>query len=508
MVGEMIYENNSYKLFTDSFVEGKKKAYALNRNILVNKEGERVSPVIKNDVPEVITECPLIDVLYKIAVQDHEMLIVDNQYFRACTSSRPVGRIVFTRDIAYSSFLGTSLILPGMVKNHLQYTRKLRREVGYKCSKSNVIPIPGFPNKVECEKERDFWPKYKTNSYGRRTDDIVWIIGFWEYFCVTQDYSSLKWMIDEFDYFDKKFYQYFYDPNDNLYWGQASFIDAGGTGYPNYSPQESIMIKALSTNCLYAGAFDRLERACRLIGLDDKADEFKERSQTIRDAIRKNFLHKDGYYAYFKRKDGSLEPRREQVGSALLVLFDILPPKEQNKAVDDYPYSDFGAPLFWPFYPNNRCYHNNSIWPFADTLFALALFKCYRRKDILLRALANLCRHSLRGNFNEVLHYPSGEFRGADHYIWSAAAYLAVLFKMIGGISIDESKVRFNPYLPAELGSSFTIKNLRIGKMKLDINIRGNGGDIVDFKVDGKKTEDFTIYKNGRSHTVEIHLQE
>ncbi len=528
-----IYEKKNFKLFSDRFIEGNKKTYALGSDSLILNNNTRITPFIKNNYPRVYSNSPMVDLMYKISLQDHEKCVVNKKTYlygiRSKINNNPeceltannimpdnktfwagygFNTLIYTRDTSYSSFLGTSFILPDVVNSHIKYTRKLRKHLGLKVSEEHFIPIEDIPQKVLDISEQEYMDKYNTNSYTRRTDDIVWVIGIWDYYCVSQDEKILKWMIETFEYFDKNFYSYFFDEEDNLYRGQPSFIDVGGSGYPDYTIQDGIMIKALSTNCLYAAAFDRIEKACKKLGLTKKAEKYKNRSLKLKQSIREKFVNENGYYGYFINKDGYVENRRELLGSAFLILFDILSKEEQNIAIDGYKEGTFGRPLIWPFYKNETVYHNNSTWPFADTLFSFAEFKYNRKKETLLSTLAKLCRHSLKGNFNELLEYKTGNFVGCESYIWSTASYLAVIFKMIAGIRIDYNQnIFFKPFLPEELGKRFIIDNIKIGDMKINLNIEGNGSEIDTFKVDGNLKQKPFIRCDQSKHNIDIKLK-
>jgi hypothetical protein len=216
---------------------------------------------------------------------------------------------------------------------------------------------------------------------------------------------------------------------------------------------------------------------------------------------------------------------------AFLVLLDILPPERYSEAIGDYPRNDYGAPLFWPFFEfsgrkresglphgdyygdgtrvTKRTYHNNSIWPFANTLFDLAQYKSERNKEILLRTLGDLSRFALVGNFAELMDYETGgwKVKHARSYIWSASAYLAVIFKMIAGIDLSDAEtITFRPFVPEELGPQFRIEGLQVDGMKLDVLIDGNGGNVRRFSIDGVADTKAVLTRDDGHHIIKIGL--
>jgi glycogen debranching enzyme len=327
----------------------------------------------------------------------------------------------------------------------------------------------------------------------------------WEVYKSTRDATLLAYILEQFDYFDEHFYRYFFDEADGLYRGQATFIDVAGPCYPGRGPGKTVILKALSTNCLYAGCFSILQKVASLAGKSERADAFGQRRDRLAESIRKSFgVHG---YPFYKDEDGNFSDRREILGTAFLAIFDILPRDESASLLASYHEGDYGRPLVWPFYGSKQIYHDNSTWPFADTIFALAEYKVGNRSEVIRATLGKLCRAALSGNFNEVLEYATGKFVGCPGYIWSAASYLAVIFKMIAGMVVDENgRVTFAPVLPAQLGDRLDLDGLKIGEMTVNLRIRGNGERVERCTVDGEDVDCPSLDVAAGEHVVEIHL--
>jgi len=126
---------------------------------------------------------------------------------------------------------------------------------------------------------------------------------------------------------------------------------------------------------------------------------------------------------------------------------------------------------------------------------------------VIRATFGKLCRAALDGNFNEVIEYATGKLVGCPGYIWSAASYLAVIFKMIAGLEIDENgRVTFAPVLPAELGDRLDLDGLRIGEMTVGLHVRGNGERVERCTVDGEEVDRPSLAVTAGERTVEIHL--
>jgi len=521
-----IFSNDALDLQLDTFTEGDDKAM-VDGGVLTCADGSKIDTAVRGRFPRLSSDCPMLDAMYGISVRDHERITIDRRMYLYMLCARyvrdfkipegfiPSGSVfwagygfntyLYTRDTAYSSWLGTAYILPGVVKSHLQYLRGLRRKVGLKVSRGHGIPIEGIPVEQLDVTEREMALNYNTNSYTRRTDDVVWLLGLWEVYKSTLDEALLPYMLEQFDYFDEHFYRYFLDESDGLYRGQSTFIDIGGACYGGRSGSRSVALKALSTNCLYVRAFGILGRISTLLGESKRAKKFAARRERLAEAIRAHFGAND--WNHYIDEEGKPSGRREILGIAFLTLFDILPPDEGAKLISSYPGGDYGRPLLWPFCGSERVYHDNSTWPFADTIFALAEYKVGNRQAAIRATMGKLSRAALEGNFNEVIEYATGRMVGCPGYIWSAASYLAVVFKMIAGLTVDETgKVTFAPVLPAELGPRLDLDGLRIGEMTVNLHIRGNGERVERCTVDGKGVDCPSLEVAAGERVVEIHL--
>jgi len=508
---DILYQNSAYTLYKDRIVEGDDKAYAKQRGpslALYNSRGELVRPYLRGDYPQLETSSEMINMLYRIALNDLEVNIIDNKHFRVSHDFHY--NMFFTRDIAFSSMLGANYAFANLIKSHLKECRQLRRSVGFKAARGHKIPIKAVEaiQKEEKLSSSEFFEKYSTHSYARRTDDVCWISGYWAAMQYEISKDELNWFVNEFEYFDKNFYDYFLDKTDGLYRGQAAFIDVGGSGYPDgFTIQQSVMIKALSTNCLYYNAFQIMAQAYKMLNNSAREKELSKRATDLKQSILKEFYHPDGYYAYFKHEDGSLEAKREQLGMSFLVLFNILPKNQWEIPLKGYPQNDFGNPLFWPFYPNEKIYHNNSIWPFANTFFNQAEFAVSPKEDVIMRTLGNLSRHALQGNFNEVYDYQTGGKKEihARQYTWSAAAFLNVIYNMLIGIEVTDFKtISFKPNIPHAMGNETSLRNLKIHGSVVNLTIKGSGNKIGYILVNGQKQSNFPVELKDKKIEIEI----
>lgn len=523
-----IYRTSTFCLERDAFIEGDLRATVDAAGRLTTADGESVETNNASGAfPVISSDCPMLDAMYGIAIRDQKRLVIEPETYFYMLCNRygnawkipdglvPAGPVfwagygfptyLYTRDTAFSSMLGTAHVLPEVVASHLKHLRGLRRKVGLKVSRNHEIPIAGIPTEKLDISEVEFAQRYNTNCYTRRTDDIVWVLGLWQAYLMTGNVELLAYILQEFAPFDQHFYRYFLDPADRLYRGQPTFIDVATDCYLGRGPSTTILLKALSTNCMYLEAFRVLARIARQLGFDAQATAMEARAGNLKHAIQRSFGSHG--YPFYKFEDGTYSDRQEILGLAFVVLFDVVSPDEGAALLSGYHDGDYGRPLFWPFYGSDSVYHDNSTWPFTEGFFALAEYKLGNKQDVIRKLMARLCRHGLQGDFNEVLEWKTGACAGCPGYLWSSAAYLALVFKMIAGICVDApDEIRFAPVLPKEIGSRLTLSGLQFGKMMVDVHITGNGEHVAGCRVDGREASEPCLMRDEERHCVEIVL--
>lgn len=373
---------------------------------------------------------PLMERLWRVALADCEKNIVragDADYFGAGAN---YSVRVYTRDISYSGVLGLNQVYPDMMLNSIKHTRRIREQLGFHVSRGYTVDEINVEWCEEDIREGDFLKKYHTNSYSRRTDDVIWL------WCAAdllerQGWADeWQWLYETGNRFFETFYQPFYDVTDGLYYGQASFIDVHdlhhrGTGYPEgWSIADCILVKSLSTNCLYVLGLEAMARAAIHLKRGREAAEWSQKAIDLREAVNRELRFDNGTYAYLKEHGGGLQPRREALGTALAVLSRVANSVDAELALAGHPVSDGGVPLLHPFFPHERWYHNNSSWPFVDTFFLQAKEMAERRDYTALNTalLARTCIED--GTFHEVTDYRTREIKGSGSQLWSAAAFV------------------------------------------------------------------------------------
>ncbi len=391
---------------------------------------------------------PLTKRMWKIALDDVERNRVTNEsglvYFGAGTR---YGDRVYTRDISIAGVLGVNRFYPKDMLSSLKLTREIRKGLGYKVSAGHDIREIDAPWEVIAESDKEVMQKYKTNSYTRGTDDVVWLWAADDLFTLRPAMADWKWMLENGEHFFKVFYDPWFDKSDGLYCGQPLYHDIANSAYPKgMTKADCVLLKALSTNCLYYRALLAMANSCGRCGRPEgEKQPWLDRAAALKVAIKKEFTKPDGTLAYYKDRHGKIMPNRDILGTAFAVIFGIVEGDAAKAAYAGYPTTGKGIPLFFPFIPGNSGPHNQASWPFCDTLFLWGKsmvdggdYTDYNAA-LLGRSLGTAIRPKKAnegeawdagfGSFHEKITLPDGLIDGSGHQLWSAAAYLNVCIR-------------------------------------------------------------------------------
>ena len=393
---------------------------------------------------------PLTERMWKIALDDVERNQVKHEsgmvYFGAGTR---YGDRVYTRDISIAGVLGVNRIYPNEMLSSLKLTREIRKGLGYKVSAPHKVSEIDAPWEVIAEEDKEVMAKYKTNSYTRATDDVVWLWAADDLFTLQPGIADWNWMLENGEHFFTAMYAPWFDKTDGLYRGQPLYHDITNSAYPEgMEIADCVLLKALSTNCLYYRGLLAMADACDKCGRPaDEKQQWLDRAAALKVAIQKVFTKPDGTLAYYKDRHGKIMPNREILGTAFAVIFGIIEGDAAKAAFADYPMTDKGIPLFSPFIPGNSGPHNMASWPFCDTFFlwgkAVADGGDYTDQNAALlgRSLGTAFAPKKKkgdnesdwatglGSFHEKIPLPSGLIDGSGHQLWSAAAFLNVCIR-------------------------------------------------------------------------------
>ena len=426
------------------------------------------------------TVTPLTVRMWKIALDDveHNMVISESGsvYFGAGSQ---YGLRIYERDIAVSGVLGLNRFYPEVMLSSLKVAREIRKKLGYKVSAPHVVQEIDAPWEVIAQVDKEIMAKYRTNSYTRRTDDVAWLWAVDDLLTLHPELADWKWVVENGEYFFKVFYDPWFDQADGLFRGQPLFHDIQSSAYPaGMTIADCVLLKALSTNCLYYRGMLAMAKACEKLGRPTaEKQHWLDRASALKVAIQKEFIQPDGTLAYSKDRHGKLMLNRSGYATAFAVIFGIVEGEAAKAAYAGFPTPLNGIPLFSPFIPGNTGSHNMASWPFCDTFFlwgkSIADGKDYTDYNaaLLARSIGTAIQPKKGrgdraeadgfGSFHEYITLPDGLITGSGRQLWSAAAFLNVCIR--AGL-LPEKRV----------GQADPTKNERESSNRAKLNVRSN----------------------------------
>lgn len=385
--------------------------------------------------PVIYCEPRLISAVYRLALEE----CLANAEGGVLRAGAAYG--VWVRDTAYASLLGLSFAFPDAVRRSLLAT--LDEERG-------TIRLEQYPTMTDC---------------------LSWAAGAWEYACTTGDFGLLEGHVGALE---RTVSLVSAEQGDGpLIRGGSSFMD-GLDGYPPgvYGHPE---YRALSTNLLYGRALWVLERLGRRTDV---------RARSVAAALEPLWLSERGYYAQGFLRGEPLE-RYEGLGNLLAVVLGLADEGRAQAILACSPVTGFGVPAAWPPSEVAISYHGDSVWPFLAGFWAEAANRC-RRPEEVARALRWLARSAARElTFREVLRGEDGVGTHSARQLWSAAAFLAAVYKGVFGLWPEEEGLRIAPCLPREFAGRVALRGVRWRDSRLSIALSGRGDFIVEASLDG-----------------------
>lgn len=380
--------------------------------------------------------------LWNVALDDieksHNTVTEFGVVYSAGAYGKDFNSLVFCRDNAYAGLLSLNLLYPDEMLEAYKAIRKVRERLGWACFKACGCLLEGVEGVENIELPiLDFFKKYQKASAINKTDDVVWIWAFYDLLKNNPqfDESEWRWFYDTATKDFEELYMPFYDSSDGLYYGQPTFIDVGGSGYPNgYNKttqkcrNRCVWVKASSTNSLYYKALCIMSELADRFGDADKVEKWNVMAEKLRGAMLEKLRFDDGSFTYFLDKKGIRQQHRDTLGASFPVLCGVVSGDDAKLALAGYPITQYGTPLIYPFYPRNDYYHNNSMWPFADTFFLLAYEKAFGVdcSAINLQILTNAFRE---GHFRELRDVRTNVAIGSYAQLWTTAAFINTVIR-------------------------------------------------------------------------------
>ena len=414
--------------------------------------------------PQYQSTFPISDAIYNMSLEEMVKAVEPDSTFR--TGKEWAG--VWTRDISYSIILSMAYLQPKVAMNSLM--KKVNK-------KKKIIQDTGTGG-----------------AYPVSTDRMIWATAAWEVYKATGDKDWLQQAFIIIKNSIEDDLQNAYNPVTGLVKGESSFLDWREQTYPKWmQPVDIYVSENLGTNAVHYQANIVLAAMAKLLKQEAVYTRHSALAAGIKAAINKQLWMKDkGYYAQFLYGRNSLmkSPKNEALGEALCVLFNIADEKQQASIISNTAFMDFGVPCIYPQIPGIPPYHNNAVWPFVQTYFALAAAKAGNEKAVMESIGAIYRPAALFATNKENFVAQNGDFAGtqinSSNMLWSLSGNLALLHKILFGIQFDADQLTFKPFVPQALNGKRTLTNFKYRKAILDISMEGHGNIIRTFLVDGK----------------------
>lgn len=395
---------------------------------------------------------------------------------------------VWTRDVSYSILLSMAAMQPEAARISLMK----------KVNPNGVI--------IQDTGSGGAWPI--------SSDREIWAVAAWEVYRVTGDHAWLEYIYPII----KKSLE---DDSltvasaNGLVKGETSFIDWREQSHPRWMQTADIAeSETLSTSVVHAEAWRVLARAARALGHEDVAAEATARADAIDRAINSAlWLDGKGYYAMYiyGRNNPIINPRAETLGASLAILYGTASPERARTITESNPTTPFGVGNFFPQIADMPSYHNNSLWPWVGSYWALANARAGNEQGTL-EAIANVFRPAaLFATNKENYRLDNGDIAtelNSSNMLWCLAGNIAITQRILFGIEYEDNGLAFKPFVPRALGADRSLSNYRYRNATLDINISGYGDSIASFTLNGRPHEPFLPADLTGRNTVDIRMSD
>ncbi|MEJ7666508.1 MAG: trehalase family glycosidase [Hymenobacter sp.] len=333
------------------------------------------------------------------------------------------------------------------------------------------------------------------------SDRVIWAVAAWEIYLVTGDENWLRkvYPIVKSSLADDA--QNVYDPATGLARGESSFLDWREQTYPRWmQPADIYASENLGTNAVHFQANTVLARMARQLGEPAVAARHEQTAARLKAAINEYlWQEKAGYYAQYRygRLFPVLSPRAEALGEALSVCFGVAEGVGLAAVVAKTPTGPFGISCIYPQIPGIPPYHNDAVWPFVQSFWALAAAEVGNEASLTESMAAIYRPAALFLTDKENFVAGNGDFAGtqvnSSNMLWSLSGSLALVYKILFGMRYETDRLVFRPFVPQAFRGARKLSNFTYRKAVLDIELQGFGKEIKTITLDGKALADAAV---------------
>ncbi len=490
---QIIVQTDAYRWVGDTIIQGEYRAEALTPHLIKSTYHARpgyymgILPEwkLKNDIsnyPQLETSNKLHQAIYNMGLDEMVNAVEPDTTLR--TGAAWGG--VWTRDVSYSIILSMAYMQPEASRISLM------KKVDFK---GRIIQDTGSGGA---------WPV--------STDRVIWAVAAYEVYKATGDKQWLEYIYNVIKTTLDADLQVIHDPNTGLVKGETSFIDWREQSHPRWMQCADIAsTQTLSTSAVHCRAMHVLAEIAGQLGHKKEAEKYQTISDNIAYAINRHLWMDDkGYYAMYLYGGDNLivNPRAETLGESLAILWDIAPHDRAEAITANNPTTPFGVAIFYPQIPDVPSYHNNALWPWVASYWALANAKAGNEQGALeafgsvIRPAALFCTN--KENFILDNGDISTELNSSN-MLWCLAGNIALTHKMLFGINFEKDAITFAPFVPEALNDNRTLRNFKYGDAVLNITVKGFGTKIKSFKINGKEQQ--PLIKRGSRGNLNVEIE-
>lgn len=368
---------------------------------------------------------------------------------------------------------------------------------------------------------------------GQYWDAILWAQGAWALYLFHGDREFLAAALEVVERSLAHFETTEFDSARGLFRG-AAFYQDGISAYPDElsngfgcdvrgwvdgNPGKKFPVGfgipwfSLSSNCLYAGAYDVVNRMRAELAMPLSA-QATSGCAALRGAIQREFWNPGrGTFDYLVLPDGRRCGHQESAGLAFAILLDIANSGEMAAIMEAVHLAPAGIPCVWPQFPRYAAYagdhygrHCGTVWPHVQALWARAALKA-GRTDYFSSELFLMAAHAVRdGHFTEIYHPVTGEEYGGlqehwsdsritlwdsvPHTCWGATGFISLIHYGLLGMNYSPQGIAFRPFLPEGV-DGLELSNIPYRNALLRVGVSGCGQTITSCRINGSEAEPF-----------------
>ncbi|MDE5607921.1 MAG: hypothetical protein K2I64_03200 [Muribaculaceae bacterium] len=487
VAAQVIVKTDTYTWHGDTVTQGEYEAIAVSPGHIVSTYRAQpgyymgIEPewTLQNDIseyPALLTPNVMHQAIYNLGLDEMVNAVEPDTTLR---TGKAWGG-VWTRDVSYSILLSMAYMQPEA--SRISLMKKVDSE-------GRIIQDTGSGGAWPISTDREIWAVAAYEVY-KATGDRQWL----EYI-----YPVIKRSLDDDALVA-------IDETTGLVKGETSFIDWREQSHPRWMQTADIAAsETLNTSIVHVKALQVLAEIAEELGHKQEAKTYAERAQSIADAINKYLWMDDkGYYAMYRygRDHKILNPRAETLGESLAILWNIASPERAKTITENNPTTPFGVAIFYPQIADMPPYHNNALWPWVASWWALANAKVGNEQGVM-EAIGSVVRPAALFCTNkENFVLDNGDIAtqlNSSNMLWCLAGNIALTHKILFGIDFEKDGLAFHPFVPKALAASRSLTGFRYRDAVLDISISGYGNKIKSFKINGKEATPF-IPANAKGH--------